>query len=75
MMVLEPSERRTPMEMLEASLRDRVEEVLDAHKSREFLSTTGMEARVDELVLRTRGLEQALTVLAAEVEKLSHPDE
>jgi hypothetical protein len=59
------------MEMLETSLRGRVGEVLDAHKSREFLSTTGLEARVDELVLRTRGLEQALTELAAEVERLA----
>jgi hypothetical protein len=68
-------ERRSPMEMLETSLRSRVDEVLAAHKSREFLSTTGLEARVDELVLRTRGLEKALIELASEVERLVPPEE
>jgi hypothetical protein len=55
---------------LEASLHDRVVSVLESHKNRELLTTTGTRSAVDELVSRTRGLEQALHEIAAEVERL-----
>ena len=58
------------MQSLETSLADRVRELLAAHKECEIKSTTGVQATVDELVLRTSGLERALVEIAAEVEKL-----
>jgi hypothetical protein len=59
------------MESLDRTLVDRVDEVLLAHKGDEFRSTTGLQAAVNELALRNRGLEQALQEIAAEVQKLT----
>jgi hypothetical protein len=42
---------------------------------REILSTTGAAAAVDELVLRTNAIEQALIELASEVQRLSAAQE
>ena len=59
------------MQSFETSLRERVHEVLVAHRERELQPTTGVQATVDELVLRVHGLEQALGEIAAEVDKLT----
>ena len=59
------------MNGLETTLSDRVDEVLVAHKERELRSTTGLQATVDELVLRMQGLEQALHEIAIEVQRLA----
>jgi uncharacterized metal-binding protein len=59
------------MDDLETSLTNRVAALLDAHRSRELLSTTGVHGTIEELVQRTRGIEQALSEIAAQVEKLT----
>ena len=59
------------MPSFETSLRERVRELLVTHKDRELRSTTGLQATVDELVLRIHGLEQAMAEVASEVERLS----
>ena len=59
------------MNGLETTLVDRVDEVLVAHKERELRSTTGLQATVDELVIRMQGLEQALYEIAVEVQRLA----
>jgi len=59
------------MQSLDLTLLERVDEVLLAHKCDEFRSTTGLQAAVNELALRNRGLEQALHEIAAEVQKLT----
>lgn len=59
------------METLDTSLLARVNDVIDAHTGRELLSTSGLQASVDELVRRNRGLELALQEIAAEVQKLA----
>jgi hypothetical protein len=45
-----------------------------AHE-REILSTTGANAAVDELVLRTNAIEQALVEIASEVQRLAAAQE
>lgn len=59
------------MKSLNTSLEDRVRDVLEEHKTRELLSTTGRQATLDELVTRIAGLEQALIEIAAEVERVA----
>jgi hypothetical protein len=59
------------METLSATLSDRVDEVLRAHTTRPFLSTMGKDARIDELVRRYAGLEEAVREIALEVQKLA----
>ncbi|MEO6349488.1 MAG: hypothetical protein ABIP53_02465 [Candidatus Limnocylindrales bacterium] len=59
------------MQTLDTSLLARVNEVIDAHTNCELLSTSGLQATVDELVRRNRGLELALQEVAAEVQKLA----
>lgn len=59
------------MESLDTSLLERVQDLMLAHTGRELRSTTGLQATVDELVLRNRGLEQALQEIAIEVQKLA----
>ncbi len=59
------------MQSLDLTLLERVDEVLLAHKCDEVRSTTGLQATVNELALRNRGLEQALHEIAAEVQRLS----
>ncbi len=58
------------MESLDSSLLERVHDLMLAHTGLELRSTTGLQATVDELVLRNRGLEQALHEIATEVQKL-----
>jgi hypothetical protein len=62
------------MQSFEMPLLERVRELLVAHKDRELHSTTGLQATVDELVLRIHGLEKALAEIATEVERLSAPE-
>ena len=59
------------MNRLETTLLDRVDQVLVAHKERELRSTTGLQATVEELVLRLQGLEQAVHEIAVEVQRLA----
>ena len=59
------------MEELEQTLFERVDELLASHRDRELQSTVGLQATVDELVLRNRGLEDALREVALEVQKLA----
>jgi hypothetical protein len=59
------------MEELEQTLFERVDELIDTHKDRELQSTVGLQATVDELVLRNQGLESAIREIALEVQKLS----
>ena len=59
------------MQSLDASLLERVHDLMVAHTRCELLSTTGLRATVDELVIRNRGLEQALHEIALEVQKLT----
>ena len=59
------------MEELEQTLFERVDELLASHRDRELQSTVGLQATVDELVLRNRGLEDALREIALEVQKLA----
>jgi hypothetical protein len=58
------------MNTLDSSLLERVEHLIGEHTTRELLSTSGMQATLDELVLRNRGLEEAVRELAAAVERL-----
>jgi hypothetical protein len=58
------------MEELDQTLFERVDELIDTHKDRELQSTVGLQATVDELVLRNQGLESAIREIALEVEKL-----
>ena len=59
------------MEELDQTLFERVDELIDNHKDRELQSTVGLQATVDELVLRNQGLESAIREIALEVQKLS----
>jgi hypothetical protein len=56
---------------LDQSLNARIDELLESHRTQRLLSTTGPQAAVRELAIRTQGLEKALRELAAEVERLS----
>ena len=56
---------------LQSSLRERVHELLELHRDRKLGSTTGVNATVDELALRNRGLEQALLEIASEIDRLA----
>lgn len=58
------------MESLNESLYARVDELIQSHHGSQLLSTTGTQASIGELALRTEGLELALRELAREVEKL-----
>lgn len=59
------------METLDESLYARVDELIQSHQGRHLLSTIGTQASIEELVLRTQGLEDAIRELALEVEKLA----
>ncbi len=61
------------MQSLESSLRERIRELLVAYRGRELRSTTGVQATVDELVLRVHGLEQAVAEVASDVDRLRGP--
>lgn len=59
------------MQSLDLTLLERVDEVLATHKSCELHSTTGLQATVGELALRSQGLERALHEIALDVQKLA----
>jgi len=62
------------MPTLDTSLLERVQTLMDRNR-RELLSTTGLQATVDELVRRNHALEQALHEIAVEVERLVESSE
>jgi hypothetical protein len=60
------------VETLTETLLQRVENLIEAHKSDEpLLSTTPVPVVLGELAARCQGFEQALREIAAEVEKLA----
>ncbi len=63
------------MPTLDTSLLERVQILMDTNTGRELLSTTGLQATVDELVRRNYGLEQALHEIALEVQRLAESSE
>jgi hypothetical protein len=63
------------VETLNARLRDRVDEVIRAHKAEPIRSTTGTRAAIEELARRYVGLEMAVREIALEVQKLATPHE
>ncbi|MDX6386337.1 MAG: hypothetical protein QOD85_139, partial [Gaiellaceae bacterium] len=46
---------------------DRVDTLIESHKEREFVSTMGTQATLNELAARVLGLELAVREIAAEV--------
>jgi hypothetical protein len=63
------------VETLNARLRDRVDEVIRAHKAEPIRSTTGTRAAIEELARRYDGREMAVRESAREVQKLATPHE
>jgi hypothetical protein len=63
------------VETLNAALRDRVDEIIRAHKAEPIRSTTGTRAALEELARRYVGLEMAVREIALEVQKLATPHE
>jgi hypothetical protein len=59
------------VETLNAELRDRVDEVIRAHKAEPIRSTTGTRAALEELARRYVGLEMAVREIALEVQNLT----
>lgn len=56
------------MEELEATLTERVEELIGAHKQQAFVSTMGTQVALQELAARVVGLELAVREIAAAVQ-------
>jgi hypothetical protein len=56
---------------LDETLSERVDEAIRSHKSRQMLSTTGSQALIAELAARNKGLEEAIRVIALEVQRLA----
>jgi len=50
------------------SLNQRVDELIQSHKQKPLLSTTGTRAAIAELIWRIVGLEEALREVALEIE-------
>jgi hypothetical protein len=59
------------MNTLDKTLSERVDELVESHRRRPFVSTMGTQAAIDELIARNEGLELAIRGLAVEVERLS----
>jgi predicted sugar kinase len=59
------------VETLDRDLSERVDELIQAHKAQQLLSTTGTQAAIGELAARTAGLERAIREIALEVERLT----
>lgn len=68
-------EEASRMPTLDTSLLQRVQTLMDTNTGRELLSTTGLQATVDELVRRNHALEQALHEIALEVQRLGESSE
>lgn len=60
---------------MDESLSARVEELIQSHQGSELLSTTGTEATIAELALRSEGLTRVVREIAREVEKLAASQE
>jgi hypothetical protein len=58
------------VDSLDATLGDRVDEVIRAHQ-KPILSTTGNQDAIEELVRRLVGLEMAVREIAIEVQRLA----
>ena len=58
-------------ETLEATLYERVDEMIRSHKGRRLLSTTGSRGSIEELAARVEGLEQAIREIARDVQKVA----
>ena len=58
-------------ETLEATLYERVDEMLRSHKGQQLLSTTGSRGSIEELAARVEGLEQAIREIARDVQKVA----
>jgi hypothetical protein len=58
-------------ETLEATLYERVEELIRSHTGRQLLSTTGSRGSIEELAARVEGLEQAIREIARDVQKVA----
>jgi hypothetical protein len=63
------------MDDLESALTDRVDGLLESHKEREFVSTMGTQATLNELTARVVGLELAVRELAEELQRAVARDE
>ena len=51
------------------SLYERVDELIQSHKRKPLLSTTGSRAAIEELMSRYAGLEEAIHELALEIQR------
>jgi hypothetical protein len=60
-------------ERLEATLYERVDELIRSHKGERLLSTTGSRGSIEELAARIEGLEKAIREIALDVQKLAAP--
>jgi hypothetical protein len=58
-------------ETLEATLYERIDELIRSHKGRQLLSTTGSRGSIEELAARVEGLEQAIREIARDVPKVA----
>jgi hypothetical protein len=58
-------------ETLEATLYERVDEMIRSHKGQQLLSTTGSRGSIEELAARVEGLEQAIREIARDVQKVA----
>lgn len=58
-------------EALEATLYERVDELIRSHKGQQLLSTTGSRSSIEELAARTEGLENAIREIALDVQKIA----
>lgn len=59
------------MEGLSGTLAEHVEELLRSCRGKEIQTTTGTQAAVEELIVRSDGLERIIRELAAELERLT----
>lgn len=55
------------VEDLQKTLTDRVDALIESHKEREFVSTMGTQATLNELTARVTGLELAVREIAADL--------
>ena len=58
-------------ETFEATLYERVDEMIRSHKGRQLLSTTGSRGSIEELAARVEGLEQAIREIARDVQNIA----
>jgi hypothetical protein len=56
---------------VEATLSQRIDDLLRSYEDSPLLSTTGTQAAISELAARTRGLEGAMREIALELQRLN----